>query len=245
MTRTVSGKVEGRAIILTGASSGIGRATAELFVAEGARVGLLDLDGPMLSALSKKLSMPAASCDLGDRDATKQAVDRLGNALGRIDGVVHCAGVAFPARLEDTTDAQWETTIDINLNGAFRICKAALPWLKRETSATIVTVASAQGLLPNLPGASAYAASKAGLIGFTKALAAELGPAIRANVLCPGLTRTPMAPVDTASAVVANYALKRIAEADEMARSLLFLSSEESSFITGVALAADGGRTYH
>jgi len=241
----MSGKLDGRSILITGASSGIGRATAELLVAEGAKVGLIDLPGDQLSDFAARIGMPFAACNLRDRDATFAAVAALGESLGRIDGLVNCAGIGTAARLEDLSDEDWDRTIDINLTAVFRVCKAALPWLIKAESATIVNIASAQGILPNLPGASAYAASKAGLIGFTKALAAELGPRIRANVLCPGLTRTPMAPAAGGSEVVKGYALKRIAEPEEMASAILFLTGPDSSFVSGITLAADGGRTYH
>lgn len=244
MSEPKGGRLAGRSILITGASSGIGRATAILFAAEGAHVGLLDLPGDALTALAAELAMPSAGCDLTDRAATYAAVEQLGNSFGRIDGVVNCAGVGFAARLEDITDEKWDLTLEVNLTAVFRVCKAALPWLSREDAASIVNIASAQGLVPNLPGASAYAASKAGLIAFTKALAAELGPKIRANVLCPGLTRTPMAPT-AGSHVTDGYALKRIAEPEEMAAAILFLMGAESSFVTGIALAADGGRTFH
>lgn len=245
MAHSKSGKLEGRSILITGASSGIGRATARLLVEEGAKVGLLDLAGDPLVAIATELDMPLAACDLGDRDATFQAVEQLGGKLGRIDGLVNCAGVGLAARLEDISEEDWDRMLEINLTAVFRLCKAALPWLLKEEAATIVNIASAQGILPNLPGASAYAASKAGLIGFTKALAAELGPRIRSNVLCPGLTRTPMAPTVAVSNVVQGYALKRIAEPEEMAAAILFLTGPDSSFVSGITLAADGGRTYH
>lgn len=241
----MAGKLEGRSILITGAASGIGLATTRLFVAEGAQVGLLDLHGAQIEAIAGEVGMPFAGCDLTDRDGTADAVNRLGNALGRIDGLVNSAGVGYAARLEDLSEAQWDRMMDVNLSAAFRVCKAALPWLEKEDAATIVNISSAQGLLPNLPGTSGYAASKAGLIGFTKALAAELGPRIRSNALCPGLTRTPMAPTAGGADVTNGYALKRIAEPEEIAASILFLTASDSSFVTGIALATDGGRTFH
>lgn len=238
-------KLAGRSILITGAASGIGKATAKLFAGHGAKLGLLDIAEGGLTRLGDMLGVPTALCDLADSRATEGAVQRLAVELGRIDGVINCAGVGLSAKVEDVTDEIWVHTLEINLSAPFRICRAALPWLRREPSATIVNVASAQGLLPNIPGVSAYAASKAGLIGFTKALAAELGPDIRANILCPGLTETSMAPEELRETIADNYALKRIANPAEMASALLFLTSSDSSFVTGTVLAVDGGRTFH
>jgi NAD(P)-dependent dehydrogenase (short-subunit alcohol dehydrogenase family) len=106
-----------------------------------------------------------------------------------------------------------------------------------------VNIASAQGLLPNAPNLTAYAASKGGVVNFSRSLAAELAPAIRVNAVCPGMVDTPMA--DGHRANVQNYALKRIAQPEEIARSILFLTSRESSYVTGVAFAMDGGRSFH
>ncbi len=113
----------------------------------------------------------------------------------------------------------------------------------RESAATIVNMASGAGLLPNAPRLTAYAAAKGGIINLTRALAAELAPRIRANSVCPGMVDTPMA--DGFRGNVGNYALKRMADATEIARAILFLTSSDSSYVTGAALAADGGRSFH
>jgi NAD(P)-dependent dehydrogenase (short-subunit alcohol dehydrogenase family) len=127
-----------------------------------------------------------------------------------------------------------------------------LPHLQKAPVATIVNIASGQALLPNAPNNTAYAATKGGLVAFTKSLAAEVAPQVRANALCPGVTNTPMAaplfagyanPSD--APWVKQYALRRVAEPIEIARAALFLTSAESSYVTGVALAVDGGRTFH
>lgn len=140
----------------------------------------------------------------------------------------------------------------VNLTAPYLICQAALPWLKARPGASIVNIASGQGLLSNAPGGSAYAASKAGVIGFTRAMAAELAPGIRANCVCPGIVQTPMtteqlrgyANPDDAP-FVAQYAMKRVAQPREIAEAVLFLASDAASYITGSALAVDGGRTFH
>ena len=139
--------------------------------------------------------------------------------------------------------AQWRHVLDVNLTGAYIVVRSCLPWLQQAAGATIVNVGSGQSLLPNAPRRTAYAASKGGVLNLTRALAAELAPTIRANTVCPGLVDTPMANGMHANA--RNYALKRLAQPDEIARAILFLTSTDSSYVTGAALAVDGGRSFH
>jgi NAD(P)-dependent dehydrogenase (short-subunit alcohol dehydrogenase family) len=171
-----------------------------------------------------------------------------------LDGVVNSAGVDLESSLEGMTDAAWDRLIAVNLTGPMKVCRAALPFLKAAGGGTIVNVSSGAGLQP-LKFRSAYSASKAGLQMFSKALAMELADAgIRVNVVCPGAVETPLfrssiAEGDTGEAqldgVRARYALARIADPDEIAASIAFLSSAEASYVTGAALAVDGGRTFH
>jgi len=133
--------------------------------------------------------------------------------------------------------------IDVNLTGIYIVVRCCLPWLTKASGATIVNIASGQGLLPNRPEMTAYAASKGGVVNLTRALAAELAPAIRVNSVCPGMVDTPMTADGPRDATP--YALKRIADPSEIANAILFLTGSESSFVTGAALAVDGGRTFH
>ena len=190
--------------------------------------------------------------DLLDVAATMSAVEASAKAMGGIDGVVNCAGLGSGAPLENLDIEIWSKMIGVNLTAPYVICRAALPWLRKRHGATIVNIASAQALLPNAPGAAAYAASKGGLTTFTKALAAELAPHIRANVVCPGIVDTPMTRSileryqDPNSApFIAQYAMKRVARPEEIATAVLYLTSDESSYVTGIAMAVDGGRTFH
>ena len=161
---------------------------------------------------------------------------------GGIDGVVNAAGIVMRGRMLEVGMAEWRRVIDVNLTGIYIVVRCALPWL-RTTGATVVNIASGQGLLPNSPGMTAYAASKGGVVTLTRALAAELAPDIRVNSVCPGMVDTPMTQGGPRDA--SPYALKRIADPLEIAHAILFLTSAESSFITGAALAVDGGRTFH
>lgn len=244
------GRLAGRHILVTGGASGIGRAAVCLFASEGARVAALDIDRTGLADLASE-AIATIVCDLSDGAAIAEAVDLAAAALGQLDGVVNCAGIAHMAPLPEITPESWRRIMAINLDAPYLVCRAAQRWLEAAGGGTIVTIASGQALLPNAPGGTAYAASKAGVMAFTKALAAELAPHIRCNVLCPGVVDTPMVTgllvKDECEDVpfLRQYALGRAAAPEEMARVLLFLTSDESSYVTGVALAADGGRTFH
>ncbi|HXX85395.1 MAG TPA: SDR family NAD(P)-dependent oxidoreductase [Casimicrobiaceae bacterium] len=232
-----------RRIVITGAASGIGRSTAQLFVREGATVALFDRDMRGLTETLRDIQAHAFEADVTDEDAVSQAVDKAAAAMGGIDGVVNVAGVMRVSPISDLPAADWRRVLDINLTGTYIVVRNCLRWMTREAEATIVNIASAAGLLPNAPGLTAYAASKGGVVNLTRALAAELAPKIRANCVCPGMVDTPMA--DGFRGNVGNYALKRIADPGEIAQAILFLTSVESSYVTGAALAVDGGRSFH
>jgi NAD(P)-dependent dehydrogenase (short-subunit alcohol dehydrogenase family) len=157
--------------------------------------------------------------------------------------LVNAAGIMLRAMVPDVPAEGWRRVIEVNLTGSYILVRACLPWLSQAGRATIVSIASAQGLLPNAPGFTAYAASKGGVVNLSRALAAELAPAIRVNCVCPGMVDTPMA--DGFRGGVANYALKRLADPAEIARVILFLTSDEASYVTGATLATDGGRSFH
>lgn len=226
-------RLAGRRIVVTGAASGIGKATAALLEEEGAKVARLD----------RAEVAGGFACDVSDPSSAARAVAAAAEGLGGIDGVVNAAGIMRTGPTAQITPETWDSVIGINLTGTFRVISACLPWLDQAEGAAIVNIASGAGLLPNAPGLAAYAASKGGVIALTKALAADLAPRIRVNCICPGMVDTPMA--DGHRANVGNYALKRIADPLEIARTILFLLGGEASYITGAALAVDGGRTFH
>ncbi|MFC9335956.1 SDR family NAD(P)-dependent oxidoreductase [Arthrobacter sp. NPDC057009] len=236
-------RLKGRRIIITGAASGIGKSTAQLFAREGAAVGLLDRDKEKLHEAAEEIGGAAFPVDITDDEAVARAVSEAAAALSGIDGVVNAAGIMFRGHAADVPAQDWRRVIDINLTGTYNVVRSCIPWLLQEASPTVVTIASAAGLLPNSPGYTAYAASKGGVIALTKALAAELAPTVRVNTVCPGMVDTAMA--DGHRGNVGNYALNRLADPIEIARAILFLSTPESSYITGSALATDGGRSFH
>lgn len=247
-------RLQGRRILVTGAAGGIGRACAAAFVAAGAAVALADRDRAGLDALAAALApkgrVTTLTLDLTDRKAVAAGVGEAVKALGGLDGVLNTAGIDLHAPFAPMDWADWDRLMAINLSGPLQVCQAAIEPLKASGKGAIVNIASAAGLRP-LTDRVAYCASKAGLIMATKALALDLGPhGIRANTVCPGATDTALfrqwlGPNDTMAEVKARYALNRIGSTSEVAATVLFLMSDEASFITGAALAVDGGRVFH
>lgn len=242
-TNLPAGRLANRRIAITGAASGIGRATAQLFLAEGASVALIDRNADAAREVLGPGPGIVCATDISDPDALAGAVSEAAKSLGGLDGVVNSAGIMLTGPTENLTAEIWQRTIDVNLSGSFHLVRLALPWLRRQPGSTIVNIASGAGLLPNAPGLVAYAASKGGVIAMTKALAAELAPDIRVNCVAPGMVDTPMA--DGARQNVGNYALKRLAAPEEIAQAILYLSSPAASYVTGATLPVDGGRTFH
>jgi NAD(P)-dependent dehydrogenase (short-subunit alcohol dehydrogenase family) len=239
-------RLAGRKILITGGASGIGRATGELFIREGAAVAVLDRDAARID-----IGHPIAA-DVSDAAAVSRAMQAAAQALGGLDGLVNAAGVFIDRGLMETTADVWNTTIAVNLTGTFLCVQAAVPFLRQAERATVVNIASGVGLLPTEGGKTAYVASKGGVVAMTRALAAELAPSIRVNAVCPGAVETPMtdgtlrdAAGSVVPGIVSRYALGRPASPEEIAAAILFLISHESSFVTGINLAVDGGRTYH
>ena len=237
------GRLQGRSVLITGAASGIGRRTAELFAAEGAALTLLDSNREGLTAVARETRGVAVAADVTQEASVARAVEQGAAAMGGIDGVVNAAGIVIHGSVLEVGVADWKLVLDVNLTGTYIVVRCSLPWLKKAPFATIVNIASGQGLVPNTPSMTAYAASKGGVVNLTRALAAELAPDIRVNSVCPGMVDTPM--TSGLQRDLDRYALKRIAEPLEIAQAILFLTGTESSFVTGAALAVDGGRTFH
>jgi NAD(P)-dependent dehydrogenase (short-subunit alcohol dehydrogenase family) len=248
-----NGRLAGRHVIITGAASGIGKATAELFHSEGARLALIDRDGDKVIEVAEALGAFAMPLDLANLDQLAPAVERAAEAMGGLDGLVNCAAVGDGTMIENVDIAMLTKVASINFMAPVMLCSAAVPHMRKAGKGTIVNIASGQGVLPNAPGTTLYGGTKGGLIAFTKSLAFEVAPVIRANAICPGLTNTPMGsrlfagwngePADNPA--LKAYALRRMAEPIEQAQAILFLTSDESSYITGVLLAVDGGRCFH
>lgn len=242
-------ELEGRRIIVTGAASGMGRAIATLFASHGARQTLFDVNGEALAALRIE-NADVAVVNMADREAVVAATEAAAEAMGGIDGLVNAAGILRVAPFADTGPEIWHEVMGVNLHGPYYLSHAAVPHLKRADKATVVNISSLAGL-QGLEAMSAYVASKAGLIGLTRAMAADLAPKIRTNAIAPGLIKTAMtlALVQGSSAGVDEMGLSNVAgrpgTPEEIAELALFLSSERSSFINGTTTAIDGGASWH
>ncbi len=241
----MKGKLAGRRIVVTGAASGMGLAIARLFAAEGAAVALIDRNEAGVQSVAGELGAEGYACDVSDRAAVDTVMAQVGKVLGGIDGVINAAGILVTKQFDDLDPESWDRMIAINLTGPFNVVKAALPFLRAAPRATIVNIASVSALMP-MAGTAGYSASKAGLAMFTKCLAFDLGPNIRANSICPGVIKTEMTrylwenPEHTARASE-RVALKRLGESEDVARAALFFSTEDSGFTTGTELPVDGG----
>lgn len=242
------GRLAGRRIVVTGAASGIGRAVAELFLRAGASVAAFDRHLPApLDASPDRTLMRAV--DITQADLLDAAVGAAADTMGGIDGLVNAAGIANTDWADAVSLDDWKLVLDVNLTGTFSVCRACLPHLRAAGGGTIVNLSSGQGLQP-FKQRSAYAASKAGVIALSKCIAMEWAPLVRVNTICPGAVDTPMVrsgySLDALRTQVGpRYALERIGEPHEIAQAALYLTSTESSFVTGIVLAVDGGRSYH
>jgi NAD(P)-dependent dehydrogenase (short-subunit alcohol dehydrogenase family) len=253
MTAAESRATNGLRVVVTGASSGIGHGVAERLVARGARVALWARREPELRKLAADLGEAAVAvpCDVSDPEAVDAAAEESEARIGLVNGLVNAAGVADPRPLAELDAEAWWRTIGINLSGSFYPCRAVARRL-RETDATgsIVNVGSELSAM-GLPSYSAYCASKFGVVGLTKALAAELAPRIRVNALCPGPVDTPMLAGELALAADPERAraeenqrppMRRIAQPGEIADAAVWLLVD-ATFATGAVVPVDGGTT--
>lgn len=256
MTGNENLSLEGRVAVITGGASGMGRSSSELFAEAGAHVVVVDRDAAAAEALSAAItdsggSAEAEILDLTDLDGIKSSVDGIGQRHGRIDVLFNHAGsVCAPGT--DVSPADWEIAAAVNLRAPIFMTQAALPYLeKAERGASLIYTASIAGLVAS-PNSPLYSALKGGVVQYAKSIAYSLGPkGIRANVICPGTTDTPMLPSffskDKAEAeagmakFLEKVPLRRIGQPHEVAQLALFLAGDASSYINGVAIPVDGG----
>ncbi|MEM7033960.1 MAG: glucose 1-dehydrogenase [Chloroflexota bacterium] len=253
MTQRLANKVA----LVTGAASGIGRATSVAFAQEGARVVLADvnIDGCEETRQTIKNQGGEAITVLADvthSPDVKAMVEKTVSVYGQLDCAFNCAGMntAIPAHVADCEEEEWFRVIDINLKGVFLCMKYELQQMRKQQTGAIVNVASIYGLVAEGNehyGVSAYAASKHGVIGLTKASSLEYAKAgIRINAICPGHTDTPLIHTTTSdperlTRLIARYPVGRIGRPEEIAEAVIWLCSDAASFVTGHAMAVDGG----
>ncbi|HZP85804.1 MAG TPA: SDR family oxidoreductase [Burkholderiales bacterium] len=246
-------RLQGKVAIITGASSGIGRATAVLFAQEGAKVVVAARRKSELNALVDEIASDGGQAVAVPGDVCSEAfaqtlVDAAIERFGRLDIAFNNAGTLGemgPTAAVSLTG--WTHTLETNLTSAFLGAKYQAPAMLKNKGGSIIFTATFVGYTIGFPGVAAYAASKAGLIGLTQALAAEYGPqGIRVNAVLPGAVETPMYYVmnntpESHGFVTNLHALKRVAQPEELARSVLYLASDDASFMTGTAMLVDGG----
>ncbi|MFD7665668.1 SDR family NAD(P)-dependent oxidoreductase [Streptomyces sp. NPDC059788] len=245
----------GQVAFVTGASSGMGLATARAFADAGAAVALADINEDAVNAATKQLAddghqVLALVCDVTDEDQVAAAVDRTVEAFGRLDMAYNNAGIMPPPTdAADESADQFDRVQNINLRGIWAAMKHELHHMREQGHGTIVNCSSLGGLVGN-PGRAAYHASKHGVIGLTKSAALEYGSrGVRINAVCPGTIHTPM--VDAmlhkgeldSDQAAAGQAIPRLGNAEEIAQAVLWLCSDGASYVTGIALPVDGGYT--
>ena len=253
---TMSRSLARRSVIVTGAASGMGRATGHLFADEGARVCVSDLDAGRVATVVGEIrdvhgerAAIGVVCDVADRDQLRALVDETVDAFGGIDAVINNAGVALPNSFldpdEDAFESAWATTLDINLTAHARLVRLALPHLLISDAGRIVNIASTEAIVTGA-GLAAYAATKAGVVGLTKSMAVELGRhGVTANCICPGPILTGMTDEIPADAK-ATYAhrrvpLRRYGIPEAVAHMTVSLCLPSSSFVNGAIIPVDGG----
>ncbi|WP_027997442.1 SDR family oxidoreductase [Sinorhizobium arboris] len=251
----MSGRLQGKRIMVTGAAQGIGLAIAEVFLSEGAALFLIDRDGPLLEKEARRLQRPgrvlaSAQADITDAEAIEAAVSAAASSIGPVNALVNNAGVNVFSEPLATSDADWQRCFDVNLRGAWNCCKAVLPGLIEQGGGAILNIASTHAFTI-IPHTFPYPVAKHALLGMTKSLGIEYASkGIRVNALAPGYVLTQKAHdywnsfPDPAAAEAATMKLHpggRIATAEEIARAAVFMISDECPFMNATCLTVDGG----
>jgi len=253
-----SGRLADKVALISGGASGIGKATAVRFFKEGAKVAITDINETIGKETAEKLGY---DCIFLFQDVTREqewyrVIDTTMETYGRLDILVNSAGILFKGTIEDTTFEDWRRVLDINLEGTFLGCKAAIKAMHRFGGGSIVNLSSISGLVGD-PDMAAYDASKGGVRLLTKSVAlhcARMGYNIRCNSVHPGIIDTPMIgdfidqlpnPVATQKEWISEQVIGRLGKSEEVAGLILYLASDESGFVTGSEFSIDGGYTAH
>jgi NAD(P)-dependent dehydrogenase (short-subunit alcohol dehydrogenase family) len=247
-------KLEGKVAIITGAAAGIGAASAELFAREGANVVAVDLDSATLRTVAQKIG---SACEPIEADVSRrQDVDRVLQTTldrhGRLDILFNNVGIVPPGKLDAISEDVWDRAMAINVKSMYLLCHVAIPIFRKQGGGVILNTASATALRA-VPDRACYTATKAAVVGLTKSMALDhVKENIRVNCLCPGTVDTPSLtqrlsvfpdPAEARRNFIARQPMGRFGTAEEIAAAALYLVSDDSAFVTGVAFAIDGGLT--
>jgi 3-oxoacyl-[acyl-carrier protein] reductase len=244
--------LSGRVAVVTGAGRGIGRDLVLRLAHEGVTTAAVDVDQANLDSLGaelRDLGAPASQfgCDVTDAESVEQVVAEIAARHGRIDILVNNAGVTAPGVVDTLAEDRWRSCLDVNVTGAFLMCRSVVPIMKRQRSGRIINASSFAAIVPTV-GHTAYAASKAAVAHFTRALAGELGPwNITANAYAPGMIPTEMnhfgdRPQDEQDRLLDMLTVRRWGSADDIANLVCFLASDQASYITGTLIDISGGK---
>jgi 3-oxoacyl-[acyl-carrier protein] reductase len=243
-------KLKDRVAMVTGAGRGIGKAISLTFVREGAKVALVDVDKGVLEAAKNEIEKKreegiAIPCDITKSAEVKAAVDQVQKTFGRIDILVNNAGIIRRGTIETVTEEDWDRVIEVNLKGTFNCCQAVTGMMKQQGYGKIVNVSSIAGKMGDITSAPGYGPSKAGVDALTKTLARQLAPyGINVNAVSPHAIETEMSAQwseERRREIIASIPLGRLGKPEDVAEAVLFLASDDASFITGEILDVNGG----
>jgi len=248
MTKSPAETRDQRVALVTGAGQGIGRAVAERLVRDGLAVAVNDLDEGRAASVAAALGREslAAPGDVARSASIGAIVEQVLSRFGRLDALVTCAGILYPTRFGEIPEEEWRRTMDVNLNGVFLCMRAVVPAMAARGFGRIVNISSTAGKSVSTLGGAHYTASKAGVLGLTRAAAKELAPlGITVNAVCPGLIDTEMVRAnvspDRLEAYRTSFPIQRLGTPEEVAGLVSFLVSDEASYITGASTDINGG----
>jgi NAD(P)-dependent dehydrogenase (short-subunit alcohol dehydrogenase family) len=248
-------KLQGKTAIVTGAAAGIGAASSSLFASEGANVVAIDLDGANLDQFARQITASGGRCmairgDVSQRTEVQSAIHTAMDQFGGIDILFNNAGIVPTGKLDATGETEWDRAMAINVKSMYLFCHALIPYFQQKGGGVILNTASATALR-TVPDRACYTTTKAAVIGLTRSMALDyVRDNIRVNCLCPGTIDTPSLaqriaafpdPLEARKNFVARQPMGRFGTAEEVARAALYLVSDDSAFITGVAFSIDGG----
>lgn len=242
-------RLAGKIAFITAAGQGMGRAAAVAFAAQGARVWATDRDPALLESLRGTAGIETRALDVTD----SAAVERVAREVGAIDVLFNCAGYVHHGTILECSEKDWDFSFDVNVKSMYRLVRAFLPGMLARQKGSIINMASVASSVRGLPNRLAYGATKAAVIGFTKAIAADyVKQGIRCNAVCPGTVDTPSLqdrinafpdPVQARKDFIARQPMGRLATVDDLVPLFVYLASDESSFATGTTFSVDGGMT--